>query len=269
VTAEATQSMTAGRKEKLEKVISTIQKRWGSQVIGRSSERLDVEVPCIASGFAELDRMVGIGGIPRGRISELMGAPTSGMTTTALRILAQAQAGDGTAVYIDPGRNFDPFYAQRNGVLLERLVLVHPLDPEQALAMLPDFVNNGGFELLICDLPAAIQHEEPAARKLSSILGRLLAPLSKHHTTLLFLTALSMGNIRSENMGVNGYPRQAALPHYTTLRLLFEREQWLYRQRDVHGFRTKVIVVKNKLSAPGKPVSITILIDGTREEGAA
>lgn len=256
--------MPATRKEKLEKVIATIQKRWGTGAIGRSTEQLNSEAPHISTGYPQLDSALGTGGIPRGRISELMGVPTSGMTSIALQILAQAQVGDSAAVYLDLDRNFDPVYARRGGVLLERLVLVHPFSAGQALDMLPDFVHNGGFALLICDMPVRIQHEGAIGRKLASTLGRLLAPLSKSDSTLLFLTTLA-GNGQEPGLGDFSYPSQATLPHFATVRLLFQRERWLYRQRDVYGFETRVIVVKNKLSAPGKEVRLSIFVNGAPE----
>jgi recombination protein RecA len=255
--------MAATRKEKLDQVIGAIQKRWGAQAIGRSAEQVARETPHIATGYRPLDEATGAGGIPRGRISELLGVPTSGMTTVALKIVAQAQAGNGAAVYIDFDRNFDPSYALRSGVLLEQLVLIHPFNAVQALDMLPDFVRNEGFDLLVCDLPVRVQSEANTGRKLASTVGRLLAPLHKSNSTLLFLTTLAGPG------GKDGpvYPQQATLPHFATLRLLFQRERWLYRQRDVHGFETKVTVIKNKLSPPGQEARITVFFDeGAPEE---
>ena len=249
--------MPPNRKEKLDKVIATIHNRWGSQAIGRSSQQLAIDIPTIASGFPELDAAVGTGGIPRGRISELMGVPTSGMTTLALKIIARAQAADGMVVYLDLQRSFDPAFAKKGGVVLERLTLVHPYNAGQALDMLPDFVYNGGFDLLICDMSARVQQDGQIGRKLTSTLGRLLAPLGKGSMTLLFLTTLKANKRGSENSAPD-YPRQATLPHFATLRLLLQKERWLYRQRDVYGVEVRVMVVKNKLSAPGKQVRIAI-----------
>ncbi len=254
--------MPANRKEKIARVISTIQKRWGAQAIGRSSEHLSAGVPHIGSGFPDLDVAIGGGGIPRGRIIELVGVPTSGMTTVALTIVAQVQASEGAAVYIDLGRNFDPAYAQHCGVLLNRLALVHPFDTEQALKMLPDFVHNGGFDILICDLPAHVQQEGTAARRLTSTLGRLLAPLNKGNAILLFLTTLATSGSESA-VDTVFYPQQAPLPHFTTVRLLLRRKRWLYRQRDVCGYEVQVIVIKNKLAAPGRQVHLAITFNET------
>ena len=249
--------MPANRKEKLDKVIAAIHKRWGTQAIGRSPEQLAVNIPHITTGYLELDEAIGTGGIPRGRISELMGVPTSGMTTLALKIIAQAQVAGGMVAYLDLERSFDPAYARRFGVLLERLTLVQPFSAGQALDMLPDFVYNGGFDLLICDMSARVQQDGQIGRKLTSTLGRLLAPLGKGSMTLLFLTTLKANKRGSENSAPD-YPRQATLPHFATLRLLLQKERWLYRQRDVYGVEVRVMVVKNKLSAPGKQVRIAI-----------
>lgn len=255
--------MPADRKEKLDEAIATIHKRWGTRAIGRSPEQLAVNISTIASGFPELDSAIGSGGIPRGRITELIGAPTSGLTTLAVKIIAQAQASEGMAVYLDLKRNFDPAYARRFGVLLERMILVHPYNAGQALDMIPDIVHNGGFDLLICDMPIHVQQDGQIGRKLTSTLGRLLAPLDKSNITLLFLTTLKV-NKRESKYGAPDYPRQATLPHFSTLRLLLQKERWLYRQQDVIGYEVEVIVVKNKLSAPGKKARIMIFsqVDG-------
>ncbi len=256
--------MQRDRKEKLEEVIASIQKRWGTRAIGRSSEQLGASVPHIISGFPDLDVAIGAGGIPRGRISELMGVPTSGMTTVALKIIAEAQASEGMVAYLDLERNFDPAYARRCGVLLEQLTLVHPYNAGEALNMLPDFVYNNGFDLLVCDMPAHAQGEARTGRKLTSTLGRMLAPLSKSNITLLFLTTL-FANKRDMKNDLLDYPQQATLPHFATLRLLLKKERWLYRQRDIYGYEVRVIVVKNKLSAPGKEVRLDIFFNSPAE----
>lgn len=252
--------MAAGKerkKEKLEQVISGLRERWGTQIINRATG--PGQAPAhMATGFPALDASLGVGGIPRGRISELLGRPTSGMATVALRTLAQVQEQGGTAVYVDLERTFDPDYARRCGVNLSRLTLVHPYDAGRALAMLPDFIGDGAIDLLLFDMPAQRQAEPLLTRRLSSALGRLLASLSKSNSTLLFLTSLPL-----EQGEAAAYPQQAALPHFATVRLLLQKEQWLYRQHDVYGYEAQVLVVKNKLAAPGATARITI----TFEEG--
>jgi recombination protein RecA len=245
--------MAAGKKEDLEQVISALQERWGADIIGRPPADSARGIPHIPTGFAALDDILGSGGIPRGRISELLGVPTSGMATVALRVLANVQAGGGTAVYVDLERTFDPDYARRCGVIVDQLTLVHPHDAGQALAMLPDFFSDGAIDLLLFDMPARLQEEPDLTRRLSSALGRLLASLSKNAGTLLFLTSLAP----AQETAVS-YPQGAALPHFATLRLLLHKEQWLYKQRDVVGYEAQVLVIKNKLAAPGVQVRITI-----------
>jgi recombination protein RecA len=252
--------VAAGKKETLEQVISAIQERWGTHVIGRSAIRPRHTIAHIPTGFPELDRLLDIGGIPRGRISEFMGVPTSGMATVALKVLANAQALGDTAVYIDLERTFDADYARRCGVALAQLTLVHPYDAVQALAMLPDFFGDGSIDLLLFDMPVRWQEDPRLSRKLSSALGRLLASLSRNAGTLLFLTTLA----EAQGTAVT-YPRQASLPHFATLRLLLHKEQWLYKQRDVMGYEAQVFVVKNKLAAPGGQARLTITFDEAAE----
>ncbi len=253
--------MTDEKKEKLELAISAIQKRWGTGIIGRSSKQPAGDFPSISTSFPQLDGALGIGGIPRGRISELVGIPTSGMATLALKIIAQAQTKGGTAVFLDMARTFDPDYARRCGVRLSQLTLVHPNSAQQSLAILSDFVINGGIDLLIFDMPLGLQNEPRTALKLSSTLGRLLAPLSRNDSTLLFLTSLPV----QDNSSGSAYPEQATLPHFATIRLLLQKEGWLYKQRDVRGYEAQVLVVKNKLHTPGKNVHIDITFNGTVE----
>lgn len=251
--------MTDEKKEKLALAISAIQERWGARIIGRSTKQLDRDFPVIATSFSQLDTALGIGGIPRGRISELVGIPTSGMATLALKITAQAQAKGGTAVYLDMARTFDPDYARRCGVRLSHLTLIHPYSAPQALSILSDLAINGGIDLLIFDMPLSIQNDPRTGLKLTSTLGRLLSPLSKNDSTLLFLTSLPP----QDNPAASPYPEQATLPHFATIRLLLQKERWLYKQRDVRGYEAQVLIVKNKMSPPGQSVRISITFNGT------
>jgi recombination protein RecA len=251
--------MTDDKKEKLEMAISAIQKRWGVRAIGRSASQSTREFPHISTSFPKLDDALGVGGIPRGRIIELIGIPTSGMSTLALKITAQAQLQGVTVVYLDLGRTFDPDYARRCGLRLAQLTLIHPYDVLQALSILSDFVIIGRVDLLVFDMPAHLQDEPQMAQRLSSTLGRLLAPLSKSGSTVLFLSSLPP---RAEAT-LSAYPKQAILPHFATIRLLIQKERWLYKQRDVRGYEAQVSVVKNKLAPPGQQVRIGITFNGT------
>ncbi len=250
--------MTADKKEQLALAIAAMQKRWGTGIIGRSSAQLASDFPAISTCFPPLDEAIGIGGIPRGRISELVGIPTSGMATLALKITASAQENGGMAVFLDLTRTFDPGYAWRCGVRLPLLTLVRPHNVKQSLSILSDFAINGGIDLLIFDMPLSLQKQSHNALKLSSTLGGILAPLSRNETTLLFLTSLP-----TQSNAV--YPEQATLPHFTSLRLLLNKERWLYKQRDVYGYEAQVTIVKNKLHKPGPNVRIRITFNSARE----
>jgi len=251
--------MTDDRKEKLEMAISAIQKRWGLRSIGRSANQSTREIPHISTTFPELDTALGIGGIPRGRISELIGIPTSGMSTLALKITAQAQERGVTVVYLDLERTFDPDYARRCSVRLSHLTVIHPYNVLQALAILSDFVIIGRIDFLVFDMPAHLQNDPQIARELSTTLGRLLAPLSKNECTLLFLSNLPP----QVSPTLTAYPNQAILPYFATIRLLIQKERWLYKQRDVRGYEAQVLVVKNKLAPLGRQVRIGITFNGT------
>jgi len=253
--------MTDEKKEKLESAISAIQKRWGMRIIGHSAKQQVRDFPSISTSFPQLDDALRIGGIPRGRISELVGIPTSGMSTLALKISTQAQLKGGTVAYLDTAHTFDPDYARRCGVRLSHLTLVHPFNVQQSLSILADFAINGGIDLLIFDMPLSLQNESRTARKLTSTLGRLLAPLSRNNSTLLFLTSLPP----QDNQTASSYPDQATLPHFATIRLLLQKERWLYKQRDIGGYEAQVLVVKNKLHPPGQKVRISITFNGTVE----
>lgn len=242
--------MTTERKRRLEKTVTDLQQRFGLRVISRA---LPAPPAGISSGFPALDEALGIGGFPRGRISEIIGVPTSGMATLAMKAVAQSQAGDGEtpgrmAAYLDVEKTFDPEYAARCGIDLGRLVLVRPYSPRQALAMLPDFAINGGFGLVVVDCPLRLWTTPETATHLSTALGRVIAPLHRAGSALLFITGLSPGSAPS----LAAYPSQTGLPHYASTRLLIQREQWIYHRRDVVGYEAQVLVVKNRQAAEGE-----------------
>lgn len=254
--------MSTDKEEKLQMALTGIQKRWGNKAIGLAKRRPSAAAPYphIPTGFPALDKALGIGGLPRGRISEIVGIPTSGMATMALKIMANAQSDKGTAVYLDLEGTFDPEYADRNGVDLHRLVLVHPYNIHQALAMLPDFVVNGGIDILLFDMPLhlpVMQKPEPYIMgKLSTTLGRLLAPLSKTGSALLFLTTLL-----PQSSSLGSYPHHVTLPHYATVRLLIRKERWLYQRRDIAGYEAQVDIAKNKLGGTGQKARVTFTFE--------
>ena len=243
------------RKRRLEKAVTDLQGRFGLKAIGRSAGAPAPAV--IPTGFPALDTALGIGGLPHGRISEIVGVPTAGAATLALKTIAEAQASRGAAVIIDMSRTFDPDYAQRCGVDLRRLMIIYPYTVQQAITMLPDFIADSGLDLLVFDMPLHPALEPERRQQLSSTLGRLLAPLSRSNAVLLFITSLS-----PDSEPVESYPRALALPHYASLRLLVRRARWLHQRQDVRGYEADVLILKHKLGKAGGETRIAITFDG-------
>jgi RecA/RadA recombinase len=138
-------------------------------------------------------------------------------------------------------------------------MLIHPYTIQQAIAMLPDFIVNGGFDLLVFDMPLAAPLEPERQQQLSSALGRLLAPLNRSGSVLLFVTSLPPDS----EPPLDAYPRHLALPHYASLRLLIRRARWLYKRKDVLGYEADVLLLKNKLGKAGREVRLAITFNGT------
>jgi recombination protein RecA len=255
--------LAADKKRRLEQTVNALRDRWGVEVIGRAKQPAgERRVAHIPTGFPDLDRALGVGGLPRGRISEIAGVPTSGMATLALRILAQAQqlprpggrAASLPAVYLDIDQTFDPDYAARCGVDLSRLLLVRPRTMGQGLHIGQDFLSSGATPFLILDAPSARLADPKLAGQLAITLDRVLAPLSKAAAVLLCLVALPPGSRpRPES-----YPAGLALPHYAAVRLFIRREQWLYRDEDIYGYQAQVLIAKNKLGPTGQQVAVAI-----------
>ena len=242
------------KKRKLETTIAALQDRWGSKAVGRLPAGRTKAIPHVPTGFPALDEALVIGGLPRGRISEISGIPSSGMATIALRIVASAQAQKSMAIYIDLEQNFDPGYAARCGLALEQLVLVRPYDVAQALAITQDFILVAEGNLLIFDASSNLLVEPRSVQALTTTLGRLISPLSRTQCLLLFLTSLPANSspARADD------PVNVALAHFATIRLFIQRERWVYRQRDIDGYQAQVLVVKNKLGPAGRKISITV-----------
>jgi recombination protein RecA len=217
-----------------------------------------VEIPHISTAFPSLDRALGIGGIPRGRITEMLGAPTSGMATLALKLMAKAQEDGDTAAYVDLSYTFDPDYAARCGVSLERLLLIRPHSGREALEITISVVAEGGTGVLVFDSASQLLGETHGSQLMSATLRQLVGALAQSPCTLVFLTPLYFGDAASKD----NYPSGFALPHYAAVRLLIEKKRWIKRRRDVRGYRARVTVIKNKLAAGGKSAMIEITFNG-------
>lgn len=250
------------KNRRLELAVATLQRKFGLRAI-RKLECLATAAPAsfphISTGFHKLDEATGIGGIPRGRITEWLGAPTSGMTTVTLKIVASAQSSGDTAVYVDLGQRFDGDYAARCGVNLKRLYLVRPHSARDALDISLSLVRRRGVGVLVFDSVVEILGENFGARNLSAALRQLAGALYDSRCAVIFLTPLYLGNITSAPNCPSGF----ALPHYATLRLSIEKDRWIYKRKDVRGYQAQVTVFKNKLAPAGKSVLIAIKFNGT------
>jgi recombination protein RecA len=246
-----------GKKRQLEMAIARVHLRFGSRslVKGRAPTAFDpsAPVPHIPTGFSSLDCALGIGGLPKGRVTELVGLPTSGKTTLALKFLSRAQADGGQVAYVDQARSFDPDYAHRCDLDLSRLLVGRPLDLREALAMTESLARSGGLSALVFDVLEVLWIDPEAARHLAATLDRLVAPLARSGTALLFLHASSTA----------GSPALSALAHYATVRLQVTRERWLRRRGDIRGYKARVEVHKNRLGPAGRAVTIAIEFNGT------
>jgi recombination protein RecA len=262
------------KRHKLEAAVARINARLGRQAVtrGRPPVLLDTSptgrspasrlptsrsptgrsgaVTHISTGFADLDNALCMGGLPKGKISEIVGLPTSGKTTLALKFLAQAQAGGAQVAYVDQARFFDADYAHRCGVDLSRLIVGKPYGLTEALATTEALVRNGSLAALVFDVMDGLWDDPHTVPQLASCLSRLLAPLARSSIVLLFLhTAIQA--------------RSTPLAHYATVRLRVAREQWLECHGDVRGYEAQVDILKNRLGPSGHKVTIAIEFNGT------
>jgi len=245
--------------KRLEMTVAAVQRRWGPKALRRlEASATTAEIPHIPTGFPDLDKALGIGGVPRGRVTEILGTPTSGMATLALRIIVSAQADGDTAAYLDLGCTFDPDYAARCGVNPARLLLVRPHTGGEALEIAHSLIASGAAGVLVFDSVSQLLAEPHGAQAMSAALRRLIGTLAGSPCALIFLTPLYFGDATS----LHNYPSGFALPHYAAVRLLIEKERWIRKRRDVRGYQARVTVHKNRLAVVGQQVTIAITFNG-------
>jgi recombination protein RecA len=243
---------------RLEMTVAAIQQRWGTKALHRLENSPATEVPHIPTGFPTLDAILGIGGIPRGRITEILGAPTSGMSTLALKIAAGAQATGDTVVYVDLSCTFDPDYAARCSIDPSKLLLVRPLQSGESLDITCAIVAGGGAGVLVFDAAPHLLSEPHSPRAFSTALQRLAGALSGSACAPVFLTSLPFGNAAFQH----NYPDEFNLPHYASLRISMEKESWIRKRQDIAGYRTRVSVLKSQFGSQGKSTRIDITFNG-------
>jgi recombination protein RecA len=255
------------QQSQLDMAVATIQRRYGSTALlkGRSSKKSDSAktIPHISTGFPRLDRALAIGGLPKGRVCEILGPTTSGKTTLALKFLVQAQKAGGQVAYIDQALYFDPDYAYRCGLDLSRLLVGKPRDLEESLAMIEALAHNSGLTVLVFDAPDFFWTAPHAAPRLAATLNRLPNPLSRSGTILLALHDATPAASPAGQTPASHSPALSALAHCATMRLQVIREGWIKRHNHIHGYEARVEILKNRLGPDGRKVTLAIKFNGT------
>jgi recombination protein RecA len=253
------------KKKALDMVFSQIEKQFGKGAVMKLGEGANLNIEVIPTGSLGLDIALGVGGVPRGRIVEIYGPESSGKTTVALHIIAEAQKNGGEAAFIDAEHALDPVYAKNLGVDIENLIVSQPDTGEQALEIAEALVRSGAIDVIVIDSVAALvpkaeidgemgdPHVGLQARLMSQALRKLAGVISKSRTTAIFINQLR------EKVGImfgnpETTPGGRALKFYSSVRLEVRRVESLKQGSEIIGNKTKVKVVKNKVAPPFKDI---------------